>query len=229
LLIERLRPLLADADGDLQGQTALALVALSRDEASKIKSAPLAVVNALAAAYRAAEPGQPRDELAWSLCRLASPEQYREITTNPAGTCVRLSDFSLDGEEITFFLDLELNGGKVCERPMLVLEKLGAKGEVTTTTKLRLTIENLEVRWSDGVGDGAVAVRLELAKLITPENQNQKGGGARSRRTAPAAASYRVRVEGSVGKDKDRRPWRSEPRRFSIGAALMAKLFEPRY
>lgn len=216
-LAEKLRGALSVKDDGFQIQAARAVVALIQGDGKK--EANVQTVNALAGAYRAAEPGPCRDELAWALCRVASAEQYRELTSNPPGVCVRLSEFAHEGNEVTFFLDLRTGRAEVCGQPTLVIEKLGAAGVVAETKKLPLAVLNLERPWTDGVADSSLAVRLDLPKLIVLPVANPRG------RNKPAPAVYRFRVEGTVGKGSERRTWRSEPRKITVSPAPPGERF----
>lgn len=193
---KKLAPLLRLTDETMQVETARALVALAGKG-----PAPHEVLGLLPLAYQSADPGAARDELALALQRLA-PNEYASASGNPAGVCVRLTDFQRDGDEVTFFVDLR-TGAKVYERPTLIVEKLGLLGFVAETKKVPLEVLNLDGAWADGVADTTLGVRVRLSRLITapkPEQSNVR----------PTPTLYRFRVEGSAGKDKQ--SWRSEPK-----------------
>jgi hypothetical protein len=154
---------------------------------------------ALVATYRTSAPGTGRDELSATICALAPASQWRQLTGNPAGVCVCLRDLEREGETISFWLTRPA-GAPVYEQPVLVLEKLGALGFVTQSQRLPVPVLHLEggwgARWS---GTAPLAVRMDLPGLVQ-------------------GSTYRLRVEGFVGKDKERKKWTSEPKRFLLPA-----------
>ncbi|MFO0925563.1 MAG: hypothetical protein U0736_00780 [Gemmataceae bacterium] len=83
---------------------------------------------------------------------------------------------------------------------MLVVE-LGTFGFVSQTTRVPLAVLNLEKGWAAGwTGGDMLAVKAELGPL-TP------------------STLYRVRVEGFVGRGKDRHKWASEAKKLHVPAA----------
>ncbi len=209
-LLERLRPLLAVRDEDFRIALVRTMLGLSRPGDEQPAKPPAALVDALASAYRSAPLGNFRDELARVLCE-AAPERYRGLSSNPVGARACLADLHYERGELTFFLDLRTGAGKMFEAPTLVLERPGALGFIAETKRLPLPVLNLEGGWASGVGGNVfLAVRLDLGRVITlpqptPGNRNK-----------PTTTLWRVRVEGSIGKGKDRQTWKSEARRIAI-------------
>jgi hypothetical protein len=153
---------------------------------------------ALLTTYRASKPGAGRDELSAAVCALAPPNQWKELTGNPAGVCAWLGDMERTGATVSFWLHLRSGTEMVYEEPVLVLEKLGTLGFVSETKRLPLRPINLERAWALGWNAAEpLAVRQDLPAL------------------APGTI-YRLRVEGTIGKGKDKQKWQSEPKRFLV-------------
>jgi hypothetical protein len=113
---------------------------------------------------------------------------------------VCLRDLEISEATATFWLALQPGTAGVHEPPVLLLEKLGTLGFVLEAKRLPLAVLNLEGGWSGGwSGAELLAVRQDLPGL------------------APGG-TYRLRVEGFVGKGKERQKWLSEPKRFLVPA-----------
>jgi hypothetical protein len=150
---------------------------------------------ALIAAYRTSAPGPARDELSAAICALAPASQWKELTGNPPGMSVSLRELEREGATVSFWLTRPA-GAPIYEQPVLLLEKLGTLGFVTETKRLPLSVMNLEGGWAAGwSGTAPLAARVDLPGLAQ-------------------GSTYRLRVEGFVGKGKDRKKWISEPKRF---------------
>jgi hypothetical protein len=150
---------------------------------------------ALIATYRTSAPGPGRDELSAAICALAPASQWKELTGNPPGLSVSLRELEREGATVSFWLTRP-TGLAIYEQPVLLLEKLGTLGFVTETRRLPLPVMNLEGGWAAGwSGTAPLAVRVDLPGLVQ-------------------GSTYRLRVEGFVGKGKDRKKWTSEPKRF---------------
>jgi hypothetical protein len=155
---------------------------------------------ALIAAYKSARPGPARDELATTICSMASPSEWKALTHNPPGVCAILGDLERNDATVSFFLTLRPGAPAIYEPPVLLLEKFGPLGIVTETKRLPIQVLNLERAWSLGwTGNEVLAVRQELPNLQPGSN-------------------YRLRVEGYIGKGKERQKFLSEPKRISIPA-----------
>jgi hypothetical protein len=204
-LLDAISPLVAGKDEPLQVEA----IRTVRTLMPAARGTP-ALVSSLISAYKAAQPGPGRDEVAQALCALAETEQYKVLTNNPAGFCATLNDFTFDGSEITFFLTMQTGDAKVFEQPTLVLEKIGTLGIIAETKRFPLAVLNLEGDWPDGIGAATLAARLDVTKIVYPPPT----GARPAPNTAPTI--WRIRVEGAVGKDKGRRTWKSEPRKIAV-------------
>src|SRR5262249_17200516 len=130
---------------------------------------------------------------------------------NPAGVCACLTDLVYLEGSLVFFLDLNTGGNKVFEQPTLVLERPGTLGFIAETKRVPLPVLNMEGTWEKGfAGEALLAVRSDLGKVIPTPQRNPNVG------TQPAAALWRVRVEGSLGKAPAKQTWKSEARRISV-------------
>jgi hypothetical protein len=209
-LLDRLRPLLSVRDEPFKTALVGALVQLSRPGKEQGPRLPAGLLDTLVEAYRSASPGNFRDELARVLNQSA-PERYRELSHNPAGVCVCLTDLQYQDGELTFFLDLRTGAARVFEQPTLVLERPGTLGFIAETKRIPLPVLNLDGGWASGVGGVQfLAVRLDLARVITLPQPNPRARGK------PAATRWRLRVEGSIGKGKEKQTWKSEARRIVV-------------
>lgn len=199
-LLDRLTPLLAIRNDDFRAAVARGLLALSHPASPALAGRRTArVAPALLASYKDSLPGAARDELAVALCQLLPPSQWKELTGNPAGLVVLMRDLERRDGQLTFWLSRSA-GEPIHEPPLLVLEKLGTFGFVSQTTRLPVQALNLENGWAAGwKGDDLLAARAELGAL------------------APGTL-YRVRVEGVLGRGKERLKWVSEPKRFHVPA-----------
>lgn len=161
---------------------------------------PPTLLTTLADTYRDSPPGPGRDELAVALCTLAPATQWKDASGNPPGVCACLRDCERRDGLLHFWLTLKTPGLSVFEAPVLVCERTTGLGTVADTKRLPLTVRNLDAGWAAGwAGDTALVVEADVSKL-------QSG------------ATYRVRVEGFVGKGKDRQRWLSEPRLLQVPA-----------
>ena len=132
--------------------------------------------------------------------RPVAPAQWTALTGNPAGVYSCLRDLEQSDLTVSFWLLLRPGGRAVHEAPVLLLEKFGALGFVAETKRLPLNVLNMESPWKTGWnGSDLLAVRQTIPNL------------------APGS-TYRIRVEGFVGKGKDRQKWLSEPKRFLVPA-----------
>jgi hypothetical protein len=151
-------------------------------------------LEALAASYPGEKPGSSRDELANAVCALASPERWKELTSNPPGVLVTLRDFEQMHDGVHFWLWLR-PGATITEQPTLKLERMGNFGLPAEVRKKPLTVVNLPRPWVKGWTGGEYLL-VEVPTIGFP------------------AGTWRVTVTGTVG--KDRATWISEPKRFVI-------------
>jgi hypothetical protein len=210
LLLDALAALLPTKEEVFRSELVLALCCLSRPEGKALYARRTnRALPALLAAYRGAPPGPARDELSAAVCAMATPSQWKELSGNPPGVCVCLRDMEISNGTATFWLALQPGTAGVHEAPVLVLEKHGTLGFVTETKRLPLQVMNLERGWAAGwTGAEMLAVRQDLPGL------------------APGS-TYRLRVEGFIGKGKDRQKWRSEPKRFQVPAPKQPSGYPP--
>jgi hypothetical protein len=198
-LLDRLALLLPNKDEALRAEAVRTVVGLSIPEGKATVARTTKPLAALIANYRTAAAGAGRDELSAAICMLAPPSQWTELTGNPAGLCVCLRDLERHGQTVSFWLSRPA-GAPIYEQPVLLAEKLGTFGFLSQTKRVPLPVLNLENGWSAGwAGTEPLAVRVELPGLV-------------------AGSSYRLRVEGFVGKGKERKKWTSEPKRFLVPA-----------
>jgi hypothetical protein len=192
-LLGQATKLLSEKDDQFRVWLAQAIVGLSEAADGKLRKA----LPSLMRAYRESQPGPGRDELAMTLCALAPPEQWKELTGNPAGYCACLRDLSLSDNTLTFWLSLKTPGPAVFEAPTLIVEKLGTLGFVAETKRFPVEPKNL-AGWAAGWdGEDSLVVQLDVSKL------------------APGSI-YRAKVEGFAGQGKGRVKWTSEPKKFQI-------------
>jgi len=195
MILGQLLPLLAEKSEPFRIALASALASLG--EGGPL---PAKVLPALVQAYRDSLPGPGRDELALAVCALAPAGQWKELSGNPAGVCACLRDLERQDTTLTFWLALRTPGPAVFEQPTLVVDRLGTLGFVAETKRFPVEPLNLAGGWAAGWnGSDALAVRFQAGSL-TP------------------GSTYKVRVEGFVGKGKDRQKWTSEPRKFQLPA-----------
>jgi hypothetical protein len=190
-----LEPLRPDA---IRVPLARTLRRLSRPDEVGLRLPPTkAALAALADAYKSAAPGAARDELAEAVCALAEPARWKALSGNPPGLVACLRDLSQERGQLQFWVSLRPGGGKAYEQPTLVLEKLGLLNVVSERKKQPLPVVNFPGPWSEG-WDGAdyLLVQAPLQGL--------------------SAGTWRVRVEGTVGKGKGKAAWTSEPRKIVI-------------
>jgi hypothetical protein len=155
---------------------------------------------ALISAYKSSRPGPARDELSATICSMAPASQWKEVSGNPAGVCAYLADLERKDATVTFWLTLRPGAPAIYEAPVLVVEKLGTLGFLAETKRYPLQVLNFDRSWALGwTPTESLAVQQEIPNL------------------APGT-TYRLRVEGTIGKGKDRQKWKSEPKRFVVPA-----------
>lgn len=216
-LLDGLAPLLEVRDDAFRAALARTILAISWPEAPALADRRTGrAVAPLSIAYKVTQPGPARDELAFALAALMPGSAWKELTGNPPAVVACMRDLDLGGARgegppsprplpvgatVTFWLSLRTPGPAVHEAPLLVVEKLGTFGFVSQTTRVPLTVLNLENGWTAGWNGGdMLAVKADLGPL-TP------------------ATLYRLRVEGFVGRGTDRQKWTSEPKKLHIPAA----------
>ena len=199
--LDQLAALLPEKDDALRTELAKTIARLSDPEGSPARRSTRALA-ALVAVYKDTQPGVPRDELALAICRLAPPTQWKDLTSNPPGVCAVLGEVERANNKLTFWLTLRSGGGTVHEAPTLIVERLGIFGFVAETKRTPFAVVNLDKGWAAGwTGADTLAAQVDLGNFIKP------------------STLYRVRVEGFVGKGKDRQKWLSEPQKFAVPAA----------
>ena len=199
--LDQLAALLPEKDDALRAELARAIARISDPEGQSARRSTRALP-ALVAAYKDTQPGVPRDELALAICRLAQASHWKDLTTNPPGVCVVLGDVARADNKLTFWLTLRSGGGAVYEPPTLIVERLGNFGFVAETKRMPFAVLNLDKGWAAGWnGSDTLAAQVDLGNFIKP------------------STLYRVKVEGFVGKGKDRQKWLSEPQKFAVPAA----------
>jgi hypothetical protein len=199
-LLDLLAGFLAVPDEATRTAAARAVLSASRpgrpDLAGRVSRRALP---ALVAAYKEAKPGPARDQLALAVCALAAPEQWKELSGNPPGVVGLLRDPSRLEGQLWFWLELHTSGSAVHEAPTLVLERIGPLGFVAETQRFPLPPGNLGRPWAAG-WDGR-----QLLVVTVPLGKLQPG-------------NWRFRVEGTLGKGKDKQPWAAERKQFTIAA-----------
>jgi hypothetical protein len=201
-LLEQLAGLLDYKEESFGVAVARAIVRLSRPEnKTYAEQRNASKLPALIAAYKSSRPGPARDELSAAVYALASPSQWKEVSGNPPGVCASLADLERKHATVTFWLTLQPSAPTIYEAPVMVVEKLNTFGFVSQTTRVPLGVLNLERPWAQGwKPTEPLATRQDIPNLVP-------------------STTYRIRVEGFAGKGKDRRQWRSEPKRFVVPAA----------
>jgi hypothetical protein len=189
-LLARLTPLLTSTSAPLRAATARALRRASRKE---IRSA----LPALVKAYRAEPPGAARDELAEAVCVVGGEKLWQELTGNPPRVLVRLRDIERRDQQVHFWLNLLPSDRIVYEQPTLLLERLDKANKVVETKRMPLPVVNLSKPWSEGWNGGSLLLAQFSVKDFKP-------------------GVWRASVQGTVGKDKDKRKWTAEPKTFVV-------------
>lgn len=196
-LLKQLLPLLTEKNEAYRIALAQAVIRLSETNDPARPRNPQALP-AVLQAYKDSQPGPAREELALALAVFAPPGQWKELTGNPPGVVACLRDFEKQENTLTFWLTLRTPSGAVYEAPTLVIERLNTLGFTAETKRFPVEVKNLDRPWSAGWnGDEALVVQINVATLTSNNN-------------------YRVKVEGFLGKNKDRQKWTSEPRKFRI-------------
>jgi hypothetical protein len=195
-LIDCLTPLLGAGDPALRGAAARALRGASVPRGGFEERASRRALPALAAAYRAEPPGVVRDALAEAVCAVGGPGPWQQLSGNPRGLLALLRDFGHQGGRAFFWLEMDLEGLSVFERPTLVLERLDGD-RVAQTMEQGLPAVNLPRPWEQG-WDGGVRLLVEFPTgRLTP-------------------GTWRARVRGTAGRAPDRVRWAAEPRTFVV-------------
>jgi hypothetical protein len=199
-LLDRLTPLLTSPSAPLRAAAARTIRRASQpdvlaDEHPKSQRA----LPALVKAFRLEYPGEPRDEIAEAICVLGDAKDWQELTGNPPGMVVLQRDLDRRKDHVHFWLNLRPCGQVVYEQPTLLLERINQSQAAMETKRLPLPVVNLSKPWGEGWdGDAVLLVEFSVKDL--------KPG------------SWRVSVQGTAGKDKDKRKWIAEPKTFVIEA-----------
>ncbi|HEY7423877.1 MAG TPA: hypothetical protein VH682_06490 [Gemmataceae bacterium] len=199
-LIDHLTPLLALKSAPLRAMTAHTLRRVSQAEVlSEEHPKSQRALPALVKAFRLEYPGEPRDEIAEAIGVLGGVKHWPELTGNPPGMVVLLRDLERRDKQVHFWLNLRPCGQVVCAQPTLLLERINQSQTALETKRLPLPVVNLAQPWSAG-WDGSSALLVEFSV------KDFKDG------------TWRATVQGTVGKDKDKRTWTAEPKTFVIEA-----------
>jgi hypothetical protein len=199
-LLDRLTPLLAAPSVPLRAATARTLRRASQPEG--LSDQPPKSQRALAAllkSYRTEPPGEARDELAEAICLIGGAKHWQELTGNPPDMVMLMRDFDRRDKQVHFWLSLRPCGQVVYECPMLLLERLDKANKVVETKRMPLAVVNLPKPWSEGWDGGSALLAEFSVKDCKPGN-------------------WRVSVQGTAGKDKDKQKWTSEPKTFVLEA-----------
>jgi hypothetical protein len=193
-LIERLTPLLKSSSAPVRSAATRALQNLSHpNDAVLHHRETKRALPALVAAYRSEPAGPVRDDLAEAVCLIGGSSHWQELTGNPSGLLARLCDLEQRGKEVSFWLSLSPTDRSVYECPTLVLERMDPRGKVLETKNLPLPVVAMPRPWSEGWdGSALLLVQFSLEQL--------------------APGTWRIGVQGTVGKDKDKVKWSAEPR-----------------
>jgi hypothetical protein len=199
-LFDRLLPLLQESSAPVRGAAAAAIRSL-RDLPPTAASDPNRkserILTALVKAYRAEALGEVRDELAEAICVIGGPNHWRELTGNPPNVVVRLCDLGRRDKQVFFWLNLRPCGQVVHECPTLLLEHLDKAGKTLDKKKMPLPVVNLPRPWNEG-WDGQAYLMVQFAV------------------TDFKPGTWRIAVEGTVGKGSERMKWKAEPKTFVI-------------
>ncbi|HEY7157382.1 MAG TPA: hypothetical protein VH575_25735 [Gemmataceae bacterium] len=200
-ILDRLIPLLTSPSAPLRAAAARTIRRASQpdvlaDEHPRSQRA----LPALVKAFRLEFPGEPRDEIAEAICVLGGAKHWQELTGNPPGMMVLQRDLGRRKDRVHFWLNLRPCGQVIYEQPTLLLERINPLLPVALETKrLPLPVVNLPKPWGEGWDGGSVLLVEFSVKDLKP-------------------GSWRVRVQGTAGKDKDKRKWTAEPKTFVIEA-----------
>ncbi len=157
------------------------------------------VVLALVAAYQSEPPGKLRNSLANAIAGTVSKELWEELTGNPRGILVVIDDFVLNEGRASFSLNMENTWERVFECPALVLERVDDSNKVVENRQIPLPVTYLPKPWEEGwFGDGT-----QHAAVSFPDAGLTQG-------------RWRLTVEGTAGKGKEKVSWTSEHWVFEI-------------
>ncbi len=210
-LLDRLTPLLATPSAPLRAAAAAAIRRASiPDVLPDTHPHSRRALPDLVKAYRAEPPGEARDELAEAVCVVGGPKHWQELTGNPPRVLVRLRGLERREPLVYFWLNLLPCGQAVYECPTLRLERLDKANKVAEMKQIPLPVVHKDKAW--GVGwDGDSLLFVQFAV------QDFKPG------------TWRVTVQGTAGKDKDKQKWVSEPKTFVIEPPPKPKDERPHY
>jgi hypothetical protein len=194
-IADQLLSMLKHPSVDFRCEVARALLAVSQPPDHVPDRRMALPVGALTDAYKSASPGPARNELAALLRQASSAEHWQEVTGNPHRALVRLQDFTWELPKMSFWLQMDSAGATVYEAPVVVLEQLN--GDKVVQKKERPAAADLLGKaWATGWSGRPLLIEFGEVSL-------QPG-------------SYRITVKGTVGKNKDRVAWTSEPQVFVV-------------
>jgi hypothetical protein len=172
-----------------RGLAALAVVRVAIDDGTPNDRA----VNALQSAYKAEPPGPVRNSLAEALYGLLGPQRWASFSGRPGGSLALLQDLQIRNDRLFFWLTLKSEPAPaVTELPILLAERLDAKGAVVETKKVPVPLP----------GTGRTAGWTGGPLYYERTHTDLKPG------------TWRLRATGVTGRDK--RAWESEPRTLQI-------------
>jgi hypothetical protein len=188
-LLDRLLPLVTDANPLLRGLSARAVVCAAGTDPAAVER----IARALRPAYKAEAPGPARNALADSLYDAVGPQRWKSFTGRPNPTLALVRELGVRDANLFFWLTLKAEpAAKVTQAPAAVLELLDAKGNVALTRRIPLPLPASvkKAGWTGG------PLYMEL------------------RHTDLKPGTWRLRVQGVTG--PERRPWETELRTLRV-------------
>jgi hypothetical protein len=195
--LARLRPLLSAAPPVLRTAAIRAVQRLSAPGAAGLAFVDQSALPDLVKAYQAAPPGPARDDLAEAVCAVGGDRHWLELTGNPHGLVVCLSDLNHKGSTVEFWVAMRHGGATIRDCPTLVLERLDEKNAPVEKKEVPLLLASPTQPWGEGWDGRAFLRGRQSLGDFTP-------------------GVWQMTLKGTVGPDKA--PWTSEARRVQLGA-----------
>ena len=196
VFLARMLPLIDDADSDIRGYAfRIIAYACNRRDGYYQEFRSTEALEPLIRRYAVEPPGQAQLELARAIVQVGGPDPWHKLTGNPGG---RIGDLSVSDwnpttriVQLNFYVEGPFEP-QIYAAPTARAERFDA-GKVVQTSALAPTFSHLPQPWSAGWGPshGALQPSLDLTSL-------RKG-------------TWRIRLEGTLGKAPDTQPWISEP------------------
>jgi hypothetical protein len=189
-LLDGLLPLLSDNNPGRRGLAARSVLRAAAHDSAATERAAIA----LRRAYKAEQPGPARNAFSEALYDLTGPQSWASHAGRPDGSLALLRDLGIHEDKLFFWLTLKSEPESVVrEAPILLVERVSAKGAVAETKRIPVTLPasaRSTMRWRGGL------LYLEFSHAdLRP-------------------GTWRLRVTGVSGPGKV--PWESEPRTVDV-------------